>query len=262
MIAERTFVEEVEHAALKAGFARNAELFRRSCEVLSEKILQPTIVKVGANDGVTHDPCAEAVLSHDNWRGVLIEPVPYCFERLKANYPGPRFVLENIAIGREPGERPFYFINAEARKAFPRLPDWVEMIGSFDRDFIVRQIGKPHIVGAAGSLVDYIDECRVKVDTLENVIARHGLIDITVLHIDCEGHDYEVLKSIGATPMPMNLYIEHKHLNFGDKTALFATLHRGGMRLLDCGSDVFAFHPGRWLGTCKENYADLMRYSR
>lgn len=258
---ERTYVEEIEHAALKAGFAVNAELFRLTCEVLSEKVDNPTIVKVGANDGITHDPTADAILAHP-WRGLLIEPVPYCFARLKANYHAANFKFENIAIGEAEGERPFYYISTEARTAFPKMPEWVEMIGSFDRDYIVRMVSRSHMVKAFGSLVGYIEECTVNVDTLANVVLRHELNDMTLLHIDCEGYDYKVLQSLGSLPLPMNIYIEHKHLNLAEKSALVATLSRARMRILDCGPDYFAFHPGRWLGTCKDHYADLMRFAR
>ena len=39
-------------------------------------------VQVGANDGVNHDPIFHHVRKY-NWKGLLIEPIPDIFEKLK-----------------------------------------------------------------------------------------------------------------------------------------------------------------------------------
>src|SRR5581483_5117295 len=53
--------------------------FRRYCRQLTAFVSDPIFVKIGANDGVTSDPCSDILLSNSNWKGLLIEPVPYCF---------------------------------------------------------------------------------------------------------------------------------------------------------------------------------------
>src|SRR5438552_16548503 len=54
---------------------------------------QAFVVQVGAHDGAVVDPL-RAELVYRRWRGVLVEPVPYVFERLRANYEGnPRVVV-------------------------------------------------------------------------------------------------------------------------------------------------------------------------
>lgn len=59
-------------------------------------------VKVGANDGITGDPCSDYFLRNQNWRGLLIEPVGYCVEKLKAIYnDDSRFIVEQRAIGTQ-----------------------------------------------------------------------------------------------------------------------------------------------------------------
>jgi len=76
------------------------ERFRRYCRELPKLVLEPFFVKIGANDGITGDPCTDILLGNANWRGLLVEPVPYCFARLRASFPdSQRFRLEQVAIG-------------------------------------------------------------------------------------------------------------------------------------------------------------------
>src|SRR5450755_313564 len=70
--------------------AREINHFRKFCLDLPKLVAKPFFVKVGANDGITDDPCSDILLADPNWSGLLIEPVPYCFERLKNNFPDTR----------------------------------------------------------------------------------------------------------------------------------------------------------------------------
>src|SRR5579862_2865434 len=70
----------------RAAEEREQRRFRQYCLNLSRALPEPMFVKIGANDGITGDPCSDILLAHTNWRGLLIEPVPYCFERLQKNF--------------------------------------------------------------------------------------------------------------------------------------------------------------------------------
>src|SRR5262249_55266635 len=61
-------------------------------------------IQVGSNDGEQHAPLRVAILRR-RWHGIMIEPVPYVFQRLRANYGplGDRIALENVAIGAVDG---------------------------------------------------------------------------------------------------------------------------------------------------------------
>src|SRR5580704_6695904 len=61
-----------------------------------------TFIEVGANDGEFNDPLREYIVKFQ-WRGVLIEPQPDVFERLKLNYAGQsdRLSFENVAISTD-----------------------------------------------------------------------------------------------------------------------------------------------------------------
>lgn len=194
----------------------------------------PVFVKVGANDGVTGDPCGGLFIENRNWTGLLIEPVPYLFAKLAHNYADrERFALEQVAIGKEPGRTHFYYVDESAKKALPGIPIHYDMLGSFDRMHIVNHLN--------GVLEPYIVTIEIEVQGLANVLQRNGIKKIDVLQIDTEGYDWEVLKSLDfATILPKVIYVEHKHLSLDDRQAMVACLESQGYRILDCGNDFYA----------------------
>ncbi len=195
---------------------------RRYCTLLPQVVAAPVFVKDGANDGVTGDPISDILLADERWRGLLIEPAPPCFQRLAANFHDPRrFVLEQAAVGRTNGDAPFYFVDPRAARELPGLPDWFDQLGSFDRNHILKHLD--------GVLEPFIIEQRVPVRRLEDVLQEDGFRDVHLLHIDVEGYDFEVLKTldIAARP-PAAILVEHTHLARADKIAtlkMLRTLH-------------------------------------
>jgi hypothetical protein len=84
-------------------------------------------VEIGANDGEQHDHLRPMILAR-RWRGIMVEPVPYVFERLRTNYGGlDRVVLENVAVADEDGSRRFYHLAASADRVGEGLPQWYEL---------------------------------------------------------------------------------------------------------------------------------------
>jgi FkbM family methyltransferase len=198
--------------------------------VLSE----PVFVKIGANDGMTGDPCSDILLANTNWRGLLIEPVPYCFDRLRANFKDPRrFCLEQVAIGASSGEATFYYVDSKAIQSIPWLPPWFDQLGSFDRNHIAKQLD--------GVLGPFIIECKVRVCPLSDVLMRNRIEDVHLLHVDTEGHDYEVLKTLDFEKYaPLSIFVEHKHLSGAQRTGVVRLLRKHGYSVRNCGGDYFA----------------------
>jgi len=207
--------------------------FRRHCAELSKLVPEPIFVKVGANDGITNDPCSDILLANPNWKGLLVEPVPYCFERLKANFSNStRFTLEQAAIGSTAGVKPFYYLDPDARVSLPDLPVWFDHLASFDRNHILK-----HYV----ELEPFIHERDIEVITLANVLDRHGIGKFHLLHVDTEGYDYEVLKTLDFEKnAPVLILVEYKHLRADEKEAMLELFCKHGYTVHDCGDDYFA----------------------
>ncbi len=195
---------------------------------------KPVLVKVGANDGITCDPFCDLLKEETGWRALFVEPVPYCVERLKANFPDrERFMIEEVAIGLVSGKAPFYYVDPKARHDMPDLPVWFDQFGSFDRGHIVKQF--------AGALEPYIIQRDVETRTLAHMLEAHGIGDPDLLQIDTEGYDYQVLKSLDiARHTPLILFVEHKHLDHNDKKGMHRLLRNNGYVVHECGDDYIA----------------------
>lgn len=213
------------------------EQLRRYCAVLPQLVAEPLFVKVGANDGVTGDPCADILLATPRWRGILIEPVPYCFERLRANFGDPRrFILEQTAIGAATGRASFYYVSQAAAEHIRDLPGWFDQLGSFDKSHILKHLD--------GILEPYIVEVAIDVRTLADILQRHHVSRVDLLHIDTEGYDYEILKTIDFSKnAPSVVLVEHCHLSDDDRRMMRRHLRQAGYTVMDCGRDFFAMDP-------------------
>jgi FkbM family methyltransferase len=180
-------------------------------------------VQIGSNDGVRGDPLNKFLMKNRGWHGILVEPVPYLFKRLKANYrKNARFTFVNAAVSDTKGTRPFYYVEemAAARLArLPSMPWWTDQVGSFDRG---------HIISALGAAVEpYIICENVPCLTLAELIADGPALDI--LHIDAEGADYMILSQVRFELCPPTIIIyEHQHFNVDQSAAASRILQENG----------------------------------
>lgn len=92
------------------------------------------VVQIGSNDGMSEDPIHDSLKSHKQWRGLLVEPVPHVFEKLKLNYgTDHRFTFRNVAVSRSTEPSEFYWIDPEIINKIPNSPDYVDKLSSFSR---------------------------------------------------------------------------------------------------------------------------------
>lgn len=196
-------------------------------------------VEIGANDGKQHDHLRPLILA-GRWRGVMVEPVPYIYDRLRANYEGlDRVALENVAIADREGTLPFFHVREAAGPERADLPDWYDGIGSFSRDAVLAHAD--HVPG----LGDLIVETEVPCTTYAALRTRHGDPHVDLLLIDTEGHDWEILKSIDLSSAPPQLIVyEHFHLDPRDRAACRAHLHAAGYETMEEGFDTFCLATG------------------
>ena len=212
----------------------NSQRFVDFLRRTTESATKPVFVKVGANDGVSGDPCGRIFIDNPKWTGILIEPVPYLVAKLVENYVDrARFNVEQVAIGNEPGKTQFFYVDESAKLALPDLPGHYDMLGSFNRQHIANHLN--------GVLEPYIVAVEIEVQTLAAVLDRNCIKRIDVLQVDTEGYDWEVLKSLDLdTIRPKAIYIEHKHLTPDDRHSMVTRMTSTGYRVHDCGNDFFA----------------------
>ncbi len=192
-------------------------------------------VEIGSNDGEQHDHLRPHIRARQ-WSGIMVEPVPYVFERLRANYGDmPRIALENAAIARQDGRLPFFHLPRVADPGSEGLPQWYDAIGSFSRDAVLRHARE--IPDIERRLVT----TEVPTLTFESLLAKHGVGAVDLLLVDTEGYDHEILRSIDfEARQPRLVVYEHYHLPTDERARCRGRLESFGYETMEEGLDTFA----------------------
>jgi FkbM family methyltransferase len=189
-----------------------------------------SVVQIGSNDGITGDPIHSLLGSNPSWKALLVEPVPYLFERLCKNYSNiPSIQFANVAITDQVGMATFYYVDPVAKDYIPGLSCLFEQLGSFDRSHIAQHL--------AGALERFVVSTQISTFPLSAVLERNNVTRIDLLHIDTEGHDWIILRQLDLKRFrPKVILWEHIHLSEEAKTEALAFLTRG-YRITNLGVD-------------------------
>jgi FkbM family methyltransferase len=156
-------------------------------ETLATLLLDPGFffIQVGAHDGVRFDDLYQKVTAV-HARGIVIEPLPRYFARLRMNYEDyPGVIPLNVAVHPTEKRISLHHVKPEAT-ASGMVPPWAGGIGSALATFHQR----------SGIPADAMTTTTVECMTLREIIERHGVMRVDLLQIDAEGFDVEVLKMI------------------------------------------------------------------
>ena len=189
-------------------------------------------IQAGSNDGENGDPINPFVKS-GHWIGVMIEPVPDTFTKLRNNYASVSGVaFENCAIGPEDGNFTFYAVKGD-----------LSVLSGFDKRVImthadwVRANGWPDLESS-------IEEISVPVFTLKSMCRRHDIDSPDIFVIDTEGYDCKIILSMDTASLPVIIHFEHKHCQDIDTINVRDFLQNLGYELLFDNADAVAVLPG------------------
>jgi len=190
-------------------------------------------VQIGSNDGQTGDPLHEWLKKKKKWSAVLVEPVPFVFDRLKATYSGEkRFAFENAVIN-DGSEVTFYWVAQEAFSELSDLPSWWDQLGGFSRE---------HIINHMPELEPFIRSKVLCGLSLKELFDRHELDSLDILHIDTEGADYKILSQLDLGQFqPRVILYEWKHLSKDEEKRSIRFLQDSYV-LFNLGDDILAIN--------------------
>jgi FkbM family methyltransferase len=186
-------------------------------------------VQVGANDGLHGDPLRPHVQDH-GWRGLLIEPIPAVFDRLKAAYgelPGVEFA--NVAIWPEEGEKTLHVVDGR------------DVLSSFSLETILHHEPK------YDDLRSELRTLKVPTRRLDTLLRETGHAEPHVLVVDVEGCDDAVLRTYDfSAHKPDVVQFEHVHLSAERSAAARDWLTGLGYALLFDRHDVLCIDAARF----------------
>jgi FkbM family methyltransferase len=191
-------------------------------------------LQIGAGDADYGDPLCRYV-ARAGWRGTMVEPVPYLFDRLRSRYAGSeRITLVNAAITEADGKVPFYYL---AQSDDPGLPEWYDKLGSL----AIENILHPYHVRNIPDLAERVVCEQVRGSTFETLWRTNPLPRLDLLLVDAEGQDDRILSQIDfERHRPAIVIYERQHLTDDRRAALQERLSTHGYRVLDLGPDALA----------------------
>ena len=190
---------------------------------------KPKFIQVGANDGVRFDGLYQYVTER-SCQGIVIEPLPDIFENLKRNYQDYRGVTPiNIAIHPILTEATIYRVDPTM---VSDLAPWVSGIASFNRHHLEKSGVPSH------SIISESVPCT----PLMPLIEKYDMLDATLLQIDTEGFDAEIIDMIDFNRFkPKLIKYEHKHLGEHKAVSTQMALRQHGYITVSEGGDTLAY---------------------
>jgi len=172
---------------------------------VQKKMEKVDFLQIGSNIGNTN---SDMIFYKEmiNKNIILIEPVPYFFEKLVANYKERHvnnyIILLNIAISNKNDSLELYV--PSPNNNFENFPEWVIGISSTNKDHIHNH-----------NLNDLIvDKINVPCLTLNKLIKLYSIKEIDYLIVDTEGHDYDILMDLNLNLIkPNKITFENKHMD-------------------------------------------------
>jgi len=197
----------------------------------SQKNKKVFFVSIGSNDGISGDPLREFIITK-KWSGLMIEPVPHVFKRLRQVYKYvPNIIFENVAISDSAGNKKFWYIQKNNV-----LKSGYDQIGSFDLN--QKNVYSKYL-NLWPDLKKYLTYQKLPCLPLKDIFSKNNIQHVDVLMIDTEGFDYQVLKQINfAKIKPKIIIYEHCNLSPSDKTSAANLLTKNGYQVRDCGDQV------------------------
>jgi len=213
------------------------------------------VIQIGANDGIDND-LIHKFIKRDNWRGVLLEPQKYVFEKyLSKIYKKNNGInVINSAIGYSDGEITLYKIGFCNER-------WATGLASFKKESLekaflngyIKKRAKKSKIQIPEEKEKHIIEEKVNVICPNTLIKNFGIQKIDLLQIDAEGFDYDVIKMFDISKNKPNLIIfENTHFSKTEFNECINLLQNNNYEIKSYGGNSIAI---------SDNFKNNMNFS-
>jgi len=221
------------------------DIFDQSLHRLGLAAHDVRFVQIGAMDGVSFDDFHGYVRMYA-WAGLLVEPMPWHFERLRTAYArldpdGTRYRFERAAIAEADGTVRMLAIDPTAVDDGRVAACFGGMSAIWPPRNGLASEGDAAVVAAWGRVIE------VPALSLATLVARHDVRCIDVLCIDAEGWDARILRQLDVSRWrPLVIRCEWVNLDAGEQRDILVWLHE--RRYVTCvsGQNLDAVDRGMW----------------
>ena len=175
-----------------------------------------TFLEIGSCDFDTLEYLADL-----GWKGVMIEPIPKYYNRLRGGNPRSNIHYLNVAVDWTEGERVMYMASKEK----------------------VSEIGYTSGMSSFFPNPDvFSEEVIVKTLTIDRIFEICEIQHVDFLKIDTEGYDAEIVKMFPFERCkPDFVKVEKEHLSHKDLNDTISRLSSNGYHCEWTERDIFAF---------------------
>jgi len=164
-----------------------------------EESMNYSLLMIGAHSGKKQI----SLIKDSSSRGkvILVEPVPWIFDKLLENTSGvPNIDFINAAISdKDRDEVDFFAPKSNSNE----IANYADQLGSFFED---------HANIHNTNIGKYIERMKVKTISIAGLIERFEITDLDLLFTDTEGHDADILLSFPFNKIkPRRILFEFKH---------------------------------------------------
>lgn len=202
-----------------------------------------TVIQVGANDGITHDPIHKYI-KRDKWQGVTLEPQPDVYNQYLKKIYHNNEGLETLcaAIGEKDGYQKLYKV------AFSKMR-WATGLASFERQNLQKAFENGYVklncdkygVEYPSSTEKHITEVSIKVISPATLLNQYNIENIDLLQIDTEGYDFEVIKLFEIqNTQPKVIIFENAHLSANHSQECHGLLLKNKYAIKQFGANTVA----------------------
>jgi len=177
-------------------------------EYVQKKMEKVDYLQIGSNIGNTN---SDLLFSKDiqNKNLILIEPVPYLFNKLLENYKERHknnyIILLNIAISNKNDTLDLYI--PSLKNDLSNMPSWITELSSTNKYHIYNHTSQnfPNLI---------VDKISVPCLTINSLIKIYSIKEIDFLIVDTEGHDYDILMDLDLEKLkPNKIKFENRHMD-------------------------------------------------
>jgi FkbM family methyltransferase len=184
-------------------------IFKREFYILLKLFICKKIffIKIGASEANIKNDVLARFINIFNCQGVLIEPNPIYFDRIKKNY-SKRFTCLKLAISNKNSLRNLFTI----KKRFLNSLSILEQQSLLRKSSFYKKKVIAALIKKGVDKKKFLKKNIVK--TLDINLLLNKFKNTNLLFIDAEGHDYIILKKINLKKFKINTIIfENRHLS-------------------------------------------------